>query len=780
MKSGLIKYFLLVLITLLSMQFVYSQNISDWTPYTSFQTIKDIAVDDTGIIYVSTLGGIFVYDNGTITSQYTTIDGLSRLDAEKIVFDNLNDRLIIGYIDGGIDLLYPSTGVIEFIGDIKRAENFSPRGINDLIINENELYVATDFGIVNYDLNLFVVSDSYTKLGDFERGMVVSDLEVVGDSLYAATASGIAYANINISLEFSDNWANFDSNNGFISEPILAISVFRNRIYASTNSGNYEYDGNSWALSSNFDSGVIVEYLSTATQLYALDNNQLFKIDDSGTLTEKSLGEEKGTSIQVNNSGSSDQILVGTLNEGVGIAGDDLVVVNFFSPEGPYQNTFDALKFVDDILIASSSNESDRNSDIDRGKGYYIYQENIWSSFNAQNNSILNSSAFYQAFTSTVNQDYYYFGSWGRGIARHDRVTNEIVVFDETNSTLRGWEADDPNFPVISGLSTDRNGDVWAVSRWAANPLYYKSQADDDWVSLPPAAGISSQDEHFGLFIDSFDQKWISIQATNLAGRGLIVMRTGDPTDPNDDEAVKLTDDRNNGFLPNLQVKAIIEDRNNEVWVGTERGIGRYIFPELIIDGGPDERRAQFLINEDTSAVSRVLLRDVNVSTMAVNSANQKWVGSENQGLYLINAEGSKIIKQFTTDNSPLFSNSIKSIAVKESTGEVFIATDKGLISYQDVPFQAEREMNELTIYPNPFRYDVHNEVFIEGLTDQTKIKVLGSDGSLVAEFDSFGGRTRWDVRGRGGSRIATGVYFVIALDENGNEKGIGKIAVIK
>jgi hypothetical protein len=147
--------------------------------------------------------------------------------------------------------------------------------------------------------------------------------------------------------------------------------------------------------------------------------------------------------------------------------------------------------------------------------------------------------------------------------------------------------------------------------------------------------------------------------------------------------------------------------------------------------------------------------------------------------VYLLNAEGSKIIKRFTTDNSPLFSNSIKSIAVNDITGEVFIATDVGLISYQDVPKRAVNSMDELKVFPNPFNYSENNEILIEGLSTETTIKILGVDGTVIDIFSTSGGRVSWDVRDSYGNKLGSGVYFVVALDSEGSSKGVGKVVVV-
>ena len=783
-SAQLVKYLFFLALLIIPLQNSVAQNIEDWTAYTSLRTITDMEALPNGGIAVSTTGGLFIYEGGgpdAVIAEdriFTTIQGLDRLDGQSLAYDETNDRLWIGYNDGGIDVLTIGTGSIELLEDIRRAENFSPRGINDFEIVGNDLYVATDFGIVNYDLTTRLVKDSFTKIGDFTRGAVIKDIFISDGEIYVATSEGIGFADLSTSLIFAENWSNFDDTNGFVSQPTNTLIVLGNRIYASTSTMNYEFDGANWSVSTQFVQGTILDYVPYPNGLVAIDNNQIFRLNGN-SLSVRGLNGEVPTSLLAGINGDSN-IYVGTLNEGVGIAGPDIALDGFITPEGPYQNTFSDIQFNGSTLIASSTNESDRNPNIDLGKGYYIFENGEWSNFNAQTNNALGSVNYQLAFTTTITDDFYYFGSWGSGVSRHEIGTDEIVVFDETNTTLRGWEADDPLFPVISGLETDSNGDIWITSRYAENPLYYQIPGDDDWVQLPPFEGLSSLDEYFELFIDSFDQKWVTLQSTTLAGRGLVVIDTGDPLDPDDDTGVKLTDDVNSGFLPDLQVKAITQDNNGEVWVGTERGLVRYIFPELIINGGPEERRGQQLINEDTSAVSRILLRDVNVSAIAVNGANQKWIGSENQGVWLIDDDGSRIIRRFTSENSPLFSNSISSIAINNETGEVFFGTQLGLISFTDIPTQPVSELDELRVYPNPFSYDRHNQIIIDDLSRNTTVRIVGVDGTLINTISAQGGRISWDGRDFRGNRLGTGIYFVIALDEDGDQKGVGKIAIIR
>ncbi len=758
---------------------IYAQDIGSWNIYTSTRTVIDASADDLGNIWVSSTGGVEHYNSeGQSLRTLTPLDGLSRLDAQTAIYDINSSKYFVGYVDGRIDIINTDSYEVTNIGDIERFPNFTEKGINDFVLYENELYIATGFGIVVFDIEGEFVTKSFNSLGDLPRGISIIDIEIQNDTLYCATVEGLAIGALDDELTVSTNWVSYDESNGFVSEIVNAVGVAGSSIYASTGTTNYIFESGSWDINTQFGNRIISNYLFLDDFFIASSGRRLIYGGNLSSLNE----EDTGTTINsISYEPVSGNIYFGTFDRGSGIYNVQRNDTQFITPEGPYQNFFSALSFDGEILIAASTNEAAGNSAIDNGKGYYIFENNTWLNVNAQNNNTLGSLGFKQAFTSTIANDFYYFGAWGRGVARHEKATGEVRVFDETNSVIRGWDDDDPLFPVVSGLATDSNDDVWLVSRYGATPLYYQTPGDDDWIAFSKNSSTSSQDEYLGLFIDSFDQKWITLQSNTVDGTGLLVLDTGTPEDAADDIGVKLNSSQTNGNLPDEQVNAIIEDRNGEVWIGTGRGIARFIFPQFITQTtNPSERSAQWLINEDTSAVSRFLLRDVNVSTMAVNGANEKWIGSVNQGIWVVNEEGSRIEKRFTTENSPLISNNIISIAVSDITGEVFIATDLGLVSYQDVSKGASSKMKDLKVFPNPFSYDRHSQIIIDGLVDDTLLRVLGVDGTVVTSFATSGGRVSWDGLDYAGNRLGTGVYFVVSTDNDGREKGIGKVVIIR
>lgn len=756
-----------------------AQQIESWKAYSSFSQINSIQISSEGVIYSATSGGLFAIDNQQISGSYTTLDGLHRFDP-RIAYLNTSSQLFLGYSDGVIDVLDTSEGGITSIYDVQRVDRFSTKSINDFKQSGEKLYVGTDFGVINIDMNNLTIRDSYLKIGSFDLGVAINALEVVEDTIFVATNEGLARASMSDELSISSNWISDGDPSGLPTSVISDIAYYNGELYALVANDVYKKSEGVWELVSQFGTTKANEIgVDSSGSLLIVDNYRVTIVDAGGEVNTITLNSS--TRIQTV-SLKDDYLWIGTLDEGLIRYSLATAQMETFLPQGPFSNYFKGLNFDKEkgVLLAASTNETARNSIIDFGKGYSIFDGENWESYNVRNNEVLSGFRFTQTFTSLITPDYYYIGSWGQGIARHNRETNEIDVFNETNSTLRGWVDDDPNYQVISGLGSDANGDIWAVSRYGQTPLYYQQPGDNDWVAIPKPTAASGN-EYVSLFVDSNNQKWITLEnAASGSGAGLLVVNTGDPMDASDDVAVRLTEDENSGSLPNNKVNSVIEDKNGEIWIGTERGISRFLFPEFIISTqNSSERRSQWLINADTSASSRYLLRDINVSAMAVNGANQKWIGTANQGLWLLDAEGSQILNHLTTENSPLISNTIFSITIDENTGEVFIATDLGLQSYMEVAKSPFEKMKNLKVYPNPFVYEKNDRMFVDGLSEETVIRILGADGTVVQELEGSGGRIEWNGLDYMGKRLGSGVYIIVALDRESNSTGIGKVVII-
>jgi flagellar hook assembly protein FlgD len=165
-----------------------------------------------------------------------------------------------------------------------------------------------------------------------------------------------------------------------------------------------------------------------------------------------------------------------------------------------------------------------------------------------------------------------------------------------------------------------------------------------------------------------------------------------------------------------------------------------------------------------------------------VDNDNQKWVGTEGNGLYVISSDCMTEMHHFTSDNSYLLSNIILSIAMNEKTGEVYIGTENGLCSYMSGVIGTITEMteDEVYAYPNPVTPEYTGMITITGLTNDASVKILSSNGTVIAEGKSTGRTFMWNGRDKNGDRVASGMYMVATATSDGKKGVVCKIAVVK
>ena len=751
---------------------LHAQSIGDWEIFSSYSTINSVSFDNVDTYYVLTQGGLFVVEDDIIISRFTTIDGMHRLDAIESIFDELNNRLIIAYTDGVIDVFNVDNQSFEKIDDIARVNEFTSKMINHFELQHNELVVATDFGVVVFDRNQLYVTNSYLNIGEFPRGSTVYDVTFYDDSIFVATSQGIASALSSSNLVDANEWNTkklSESNNLEVTE----VEESNTFLLAISDDSLYSWNNGAWKVLDNqpLNNPSILE--SYEDEILIGNINKIQSISENNETTDIFVSDKENiTTIRSINS----DLLIGTRENGlIELTSSSQI----FKPSGPYLNFFSETEYKDGILLASSTSQFPQSDPFNSIRGYYIYN-NGWENYNRNTNTTLDEFSYAMAYTIDITDDDYFIGSWGDGIAIHSRLNNEIRVFDTTNSDFTGISANS-SYIVISGIDTDSFNNTWVISFLSDLPLNVYSKESNEWThfsSLP----INNDELYFRLFVDSKNKLWIPLIDVSNNGKGLLIIDTGQNVfDESDDTYRKLTLSVDEGNLPDNNVIAIAEDKNGEIWIGTERGIARFIFPDFIVStNNPSEYTAQWLINADTSATSRFLLRDINVSSIAVNSANQKWVGSVNQGIWLLNEDGSEIIARFTAENSPLISNNIEDITIDNERGVVYISTDLGLISLVETAKKPVNTLRDLKVYPNPFVYSKHDEVIIDDLSDQTTIKIVGADGSVFNSFQTKGGRHSWDGLDEYGKELSSGVYFVVAIADNGSEKGIGKIVIIR
>ncbi len=758
-----------------------AQGIGDWEATTSYFTTNEIVQDRDGTYWIFTDGGMYSWSPDGPIDTFTPLDGMYRLRPTAAAYDADAHKLWLGFNDGMIQSLDLQRFTWRRYNDIRRNQSFDNRAVNRMRFKDGDLYIATQFGIVVFDTGRGLVDDSYVNLGRFSRGTPVLDFIVEDGIFYAATSSGLAVGDrASGSLAVPLNWDNSDGSGEFgtMQERLETITFFEGLIYASSSDNNFIYGPSGWETTNLFPAIVERFRLSTSGgHLLAISESGITILDAEGNSTLQQVPDEIILS-GFYNDGNQPLLLAGTLEAGTAVKSELNQDFDFVRPSGPNLNFFTGLSTRDgSVISASSSVPGQRLSDFSN-TNYYILENGEWVNFNRNTNDVLRQFDMRSIYRSLITDTHYYLGSFGRGLVKHDRETNEITIFNANNSPLQP-SSSGGSFVVIGGIDEDTDGNVWVATRRSVNSSLHKyNPSDESWetYTVPSYAGTN---RFMSLTVDRFSQQWIPLEGSSSdSGVGMLVNRV---EEDGTQTGVRLTTSQTQGNLPSELVNAVVEDKRGEIWIGTGRGVARFLFPDRVIDGSVQDRQATLLINADPDADSPFLLRDIHATSIAVNAANQKWVGSRGDGLWLVDEAGRNILKHFSVDNSPIFSNTILDVAVDDATGTVYIATDEGLMTYIDTPKTAERSMNDLFVYPNPYNYNRNTgNVVIEGLTDETLISIITVDGRTVQRLNARSGRAEWDVRDFNGNQVSSGIYIIVANDSNGDERGVGKIAIIR
>ena len=164
--------------------------------------------------------------------------------------------------------------------------------------------------------------------------------------------------------------------------------------------------------------------------------------------------------------------------------------------------------------------------------------------------------------------------------------------------------------------------------------------------------------------------------------------------------------------------------------------------------------------------------------------------------MYYFSSDGQQTIYHFTKDNSPLPSNDVLDVALDEENGIVYIATEKGLLSFKSEASKPKTTLEDAFVFPNPVRptFDMVSEkIKIRDISENVNIKITDIEGNLVAEAESNtngrfkgynleidGGTALWNGKNLAGDIVASGVYLVMLNDLDTLETKVLKLMVVR
>ena len=164
--------------------------------------------------------------------------------------------------------------------------------------------------------------------------------------------------------------------------------------------------------------------------------------------------------------------------------------------------------------------------------------------------------------------------------------------------------------------------------------------------------------------------------------------------------------------------------------------------------------------------------------SIATDGANRKWVATKN-GVWLISAEGEKVIYSFNESNSPMLSNDVKQITIDGKTGEVFFATAKGICSFRSTATEGAEKNSTILVFPNPVPPGFNGTIAIRGVVNNAIVKITELNGRLIYQTRALGGQAVWDGKDYRGRKIESGIYLVLVSNDGKTQNASTKIVFI-
>ncbi len=337
--------------------------------------------------------------------------------------------------------------------------------------------------------------------------------------------------------------------------------------------------------------------------------------------------------------------------------------------------------------------------------------------------------------------------------------TQSIYSFDGNQFQL----VQDNQIGTIKNISFSKNGRGWILNEQKG--LSYIQNSLSKTYSLPSGINLNGPIQ---LIANQNEQLYL----TGPSIQGLYIFQSDNYY--NTISLVQKTTGSNSGNLPSNRVTCMVEDKDGAIWVGTDNGIG-------IFNCGDISKEAcnAYLPIVKTNGFNAYLFQKEPIRSMAVDAANQKWIGTNN-GAWLVNQDGLSIIEHFTKDNSPLPSDTIEQIIIEPRNGEVFFKTPQEWVSYRSTATKAAVHQESIFIFPNPVPPDFSGLISFKNLVDHALVKITDINGKLIYQTRALGGQAVWNGKTFEGHTVATGIYLVFIRNEEGNEKAVGKIMITK
>ena len=647
----------------------------------------------------------------------------------------------------------------------------------------------------NYN-NLYVFDEEDTSLGAYDKSNALSDHGIYDIAYSKETHSLIiVYTNGNIDIMNMNggvhNLPEF-KNKSLQDKTINSISIAGNKAYVSLNIGLVVINMKDYYYENLYQLNDIIKDAK-------ISQNKIFALTSKGSYVGKktdNLLDKDNWTFLTNEELKNDDEYASAMNENVNDT-SALNKVSKYIPDSPLRNYAYKLRFINDRLLVAGGNWYYNPQTTYKGTAMY-YEDGRWKAFDESLITAAGKKNYFRNITDIIqdpNDDTHHFITAMYAGLFEFKNFKFFMHYNFDNSPLKTIlpNATDPNmFVRMAGLQYDNDGNLWMLSS-EVDTIVHILTKDGKWIGYKNS-NIQYYPTMDNTMIDSKGYVWINSRrttnynsTTGVASKAgvLIINTNGTINTQKDDKEVFISDFNNQDgttISPSPDIWwCATEDIDGAVWIGNDRGLFVSYDTDKLLSGTNTLTQIKIARNDGTN-LADYLLAGVEIKCIAVDGGNRKWIGTADNGVYLISADGQETIEHFTAENSPLISNKINDIAINGKTGEVFFATYLGLCSYMGNATDPSDNMDDSTlkVYPNPVRPEYSGDVKITGLMYNSDVRIVSAAGKLIYTGKSEGGMFTWNCCNNLGKKCGSGIYYALCTDENGKEGACAKILIVR
>lgn len=772
MKTKRIVTILLTLLCSLPMQ--AQLGVGKWRDCFSYYELhKVLQAGDR--IYASAGGGLFYYDLDDLTvnrMNKTTI--LNDVGISTFAYDQQTKDLVIAYNNANIDIV--RNDKVTNISDIKRNNIGGSKNINSIRFKDRCAYIACGFGIVVVDLTRNEIKETF-YLGEDGTYLGINDIAFTDSLIVAATDNGILYADKdNPYLNINTNWT-LDESSLLAGLKVKHLETGSNgqlvAMAYSDGSDTTVYRENGTMTFAPLTSGNIRNIKVSQNKLLVCHQDRVSIYDGQYSLLQD-VGDIDWMKMDANDAELGSDGTLWIAHQWAALASIEMsnnMRLNTFYPQGPSSDNSYRLTAYDNELMVSPGGHTTTYSGVYLPANVFTFDGEEWKALEDPDHLLDGVTDIIEVAVNPRNQKVRLAAAWRSGIVEitDNKVTN---LYNETNSdgALQPYVEGNYNALFTGAIAYDNKGNAWITNSLKQNGLAVL-YSNGSWQSFNTHSMVNGSDLDHII--------WDSIRGLKLFwGRANKIF-------VHDGESKMAYIDPNNGAkLETSIVNCVVQDHNGNIWIGTNKGIKVVYNLSSIFDNGGEGERSPVTCNNilyNENGISEYLMAYESVTTIVVDGANRKWVGTSTGGLYLLSANGLEQIEHFTAANSSLFSDKIVSLAIMPWSGQLFIITDKGLETYRSTATYAFSEpMDDIHAFPNPVRPDYDGPIAIKGFTRNGIVHITDAAGNTVFSTRANGGQAIWNGCTNSGERVASGIYYVFASAEDGSMRSATKIMVIR